>query len=157
MLHEVLTRTPFERLQKVLDIHVETSYNVFMTTTTATTADQQASQADFVLLNLADKVVDAEKAVRVAANRIQDTILRTEQRLDEGRALNSLGELQALGAGLDCAVGKLEAAAAAFSTAWTYLGRGFPYAGNPEATRISLAEMLGHSIAQSDRLREITQ
>jgi hypothetical protein len=48
MLHEVLTRTPFERLQKVLDNPVETSYNVHMTTTTpkgVQTTEQKARAA----------------------------------------------------------------------------------------------------------------
>ena len=45
MLHEVLTRTPFERLQKVLDIHVETSYNVHMTTT----KQQPAPSTDYAV------------------------------------------------------------------------------------------------------------
>jgi G3E family GTPase len=118
-------------------------------------ADAQASQADFVILTLADNVRDAEKAVTDQLASAQRIIEQATKSLAVGRPLNSLGELQGAGMAVDAKVAHLESSAAAFKTAWNYLGRHFPYQGNPPATVQTIQAWFDSTVASSPRLQEI--
>jgi hypothetical protein len=120
-------------------------------------ADAQASQADFVILTLADAVLAAEEAVTAQMRSVEDILSRARKQMATGRGLNSLGELQSAGAAVDCRVGALEAAASAFTTAWNYLGGHFPYQGNPDATQETMRHWLDATTAKSPRLQAITK
>jgi G3E family GTPase len=123
-----------------------------MTNDTAT----QAAHADYVLLNLAEQVADAEQAVRTQVNQVQDILIRVQGRLDAGRSLNELGELQSAGSAVDIKVAALEAAAKAFTQAHSYLGRYFPNQGKDEANQV-MQDMFDRQIAKSIRLQDIVR
>lgn len=71
-----------------------------------------------VLMNLAEQVAHAEKAVADQLYWVKSKAERVEKNLESGGSHNSLGELQGAGAGLDTAVGRLEQAATCFSLAY---------------------------------------
>lgn len=118
--------------------------------------DTQLAHADFVLLNLAQQVADAEEAVHSALRTVQSIAGRVQSRLTDGAALNSLGELQANGAALDAAAARLEQSVKAFTQAHSYLGRGFPNQGKQEANEC-MQSMFDAHVRSSARLQSIVR
>lgn len=71
---------------------------------------------------LAQRVVDAEQALtKGPLSWTEGTAERVRRYLEQGQRMNSLGELQANGAGFDVAIARLEEASAAFTACWHYL------------------------------------
>lgn len=123
--------------------------------TMAMTPEELATNADFLLIGLAEAVATAEKQVAdqmASANRVLDSAI---QRVQSGRSLNSLGELQATGMAVDCKVAHLEQSVKAFEMAWRYLGNGFPFRGNPQQTQDSVVAWFDATVEKSPRLQEI--
>jgi hypothetical protein len=106
------------------------------------------SKPQHALLALADRVRNAEdnlreNALKWATSKVADIA----RYLEGGQALNSLGELQGTGPGVDVGCARLEASVEAFKVAWNYLSQDV---GTDEVG------FLEHAIAKSPRLtREV--
>jgi hypothetical protein len=117
------------------------------------TSTMSTNPAVAVLWALAERVTGAENAVAENARSLEDRVNGIRRSVTDGRTMNSLGELQGTGPGIDVAIARLEEAVQAFQVAYRYLAADLVV---EEGDAASAAAWCRSIIERSPRLTRVT-